>query len=156
MPPEFDPAWEYFVPDRDVEDAIGAQDLLGFQADGFRFFKRSVVRKVQKNRVHPISWSCSRCGVPFKPKAARNGTHTVYCSAACFYDARAEATRARLAAIPTGRCRWCGGATGPRVRKGQLFVRPGSKTKFCSRRCVSHYHAWATRCRKNGRTVKLV
>lgn len=156
MPPEFDPAWEYYCGNPDIEEMTTRKCGLNLnyeQVDSFRRGRISVVRKVRKDRVAPVSGNCRRCGHLFKPKSSKFKAVTVYCSRGCFYEHRAELTADRLRAIPGHRCQWCGGESGPRIKRGQLCVRPGKARKFCCRTCCNSYHAWRYRCAKAGRPV---
>ena len=93
MPPEFDPAWEYFVPDPEIEQPAAT----GF--DGSQFGSYRLIRSV----------TCARCKVPF---AGRTGA--TYCSKTC----RGRSTPQRPPVThPPGRCQRCGGCLAGRRRR---------------------------------------
>jgi hypothetical protein len=154
MPPEFDPAWEYFTGDPDL---AAAPDRPGINLDysqigAFRFGRLSVVRKARSDRVVPESFPCLNCRTPFEPRRGRHGAaaHSKYCSKPCWWMHREKLIDDRLAAIPAGKCKWCGHHA-PLYRHAALCRRADRRRKFCSAACADRFHARLDKKRRRDR-----
>lgn len=162
MPPELDPAWEYWTPDPEIEELLGPPgwDVLGSILDhrqrdgsgrvsGFRFGRRpdgkthlGPGRKRPEAAPELAPVTCT-CGYTFRPTRPGNR----YCSRACVVHPK------RLPVIPCGGCRrefrpkygrqaYCSRACAPKaggVRVLPDYLCPTCRTWFrptCSRRKV--------------------
>lgn len=136
MPEEFDPAWEYFVPDPEVAEAVSHAtqgfDGLGIEdrrldrdgaVSGFRFgrgrpdaFVCRLAPERPVERVGVANRLCGGCGRPFAP----DRTSRKYCSDECY--ARPGRPRERPESAACEKC-------------GRVFNPKRSEQRFCGRKC---------------------
>lgn len=126
MAVEFDPAWEYWCPEDELEQEVSFDllDLNRFRTDnvGFRFGQgdpnKSPAFRLARSRPERIrgkkSKQCRQCSRPFTPKESR----FVFCSRKCFLE------RWEL------REKSCDGC-------GKIFRPKHYSASFCSRPCAA-------------------
>lgn len=126
MPEVIDPAWEYWVPDPEIEEVMGGRsevDLLGDHhvpaINGYQIARRhpnlvhthlapeKPTRPPARKRRPPQT--CPRCGETFYPPTRGQ----VYCSRACFVT-------------PARPCETC---------KTVFTPKASNRGRFCSRKC---------------------
>lgn len=141
--PELDPAWEYFLPDPEIVEAMGSKTVRGFMllgleeergqdSIGFRFGRgnpnRCVFRfgreKVDKRlRPEMPEVECLVCGTSFKPRRASH----VLCSVMCVRDMGRRSRRHAEQVMEQRKCGEC----------GLLFTPKHVGQSLCSLKCVS-------------------